>query len=408
MNPAGWKGGQGMRARNRLSAAFVKRAPPGKWCDGAGLWLVVRPDGGRQWVLRLTVHGRRREMGLGGGDVSLAQARDMADRWRAVAVAGRDPVKEREAEARAARREDISLAVLTADAFEARKAELKGDGKAGRWLSPLQVHVLPKLGRTPVTDLDQRDIRDVLAPIWHTRADAARKALNRLSIVLRHAAALGIEVDLQACDKARALLGKSRHEAKHIPALHWREVPAFYASLAEPTPTHLALRLLILTGVRSGPLRFLRLDQIDGDVWTIPGETMKGRKGATADFRVPLAPEALRCIELATPHARGGFLFPGAKPGAVMSDMTLSQHMKRRGMAERPHGFRSSLRDWLAEATDAPHEVAETVLGHVAGSAVVRAYRRSDFLEQRRVLMARWADHVTGGAGKVVQLTAAQ
>lgn len=397
-----------MRARNRLSAAFVKRAPAGKWCDGAGLWLVARPDGGRQWVLRLTVHGRRREMGLGGGDVSLAQARDMADRWRAVAAAGRDPVKEREAEARAARREDISLAVLTADAFEARKAELKGDGKAGRWLSPLETHVLPKLGRTPVSDIDQRDIRDVLAPIWHSKAEAARKALNRLGLVLKHAAALGLEVDLQAPDKARALLGKSRQEKRHIPAVHWRDVPGFYASLAEPTPTHLALRLLILTGVRTAPLRFLRLDQIDGDVWTIPGEAMKGRKGATADFRVPLAPEALRCIELATPHARDGFLFPGAKSGAVMCDMTLSQHMKRRGMDERPHGFRSTLRDWLAEATDAPHEVAETVLGHVAGSAVVRAYRRSDFLEQRRVLAQRWADHVTGGAGKVVQLAVAQ
>jgi integrase len=395
-----------MRARNRLSAAFVKGAPVGKHCDGGGLWLVKRPDGGAQWMLRLTVHGRRREMGLGSlPAVSLARARELAERWRAVAAAGQGPIKQRALEARAARREDISLAVLTADAFASRMAELKDDGKAGRWLSPLQTHVLPKLGKVPVTDLDQRDIRDTLAPIWHVKAEAARKALNRLGIVLRHAAALGIDVDLQAVDKAKALLGKSRHEARHIPALHWREVPAFYQSLAEPTLTHLALRLLILTGVRLAPLRFLRLDQIDGDLWIIPGEAMKGRKGKTADFRVPLAPAALHCIELARPLARDGFLFPSARRG-VISDATMSQLMKRRGMAERPHGFRSSLRDWPAEATDAPHEVAETVLGHLAGSAVVRAYRRSDFLEQRRVLMQRWADHVTGGAGPVVQLAA--
>jgi integrase len=393
-----------MRARNRLSAAFVRKAAPGKYADGAGLWLVKRPDGGHQWVLRVTVHGRRREMGLGGSDVTLAQARDLAERWRAVAAAGRDPVKERQAEARAARREDISLAALTADAFEARKAELKGDGAAGRWLSPLEAHVLPKLGKVPVTDLDQRDIRDALAPIWHTKADTARKALNRLGLVLKHAAALGLNVDLQAPAKARALLGKPRHEPRHIPALPWREVPAFYATLADPSPTHLALRLLILTGVRSGPLRHMRLDQIDGDVWTIPAEAMKGRKGATAAFRVPLSREALRCVELARPFARGGFLFPGAKPGTVISDMTLSQHMRRRGLEARPHGFRSSLRNWLAECTDAPHEVADMVLGHVAGSKVVRAYRRTDFLEQRRVLMERWADFVTGGAGKVVRL----
>lgn len=393
-----------MRAQNRLTAGFLKAPKPGKHCDGAGLWLVVRDDGGAQWVLRVTVHGRRREMGLGGfPSLGLADARKLAERWRNVAAAGRDPVKEREAEVRAARREDITLAILTNDAFEARKAELKGDGTAGRWLSPLTLHVLPKLGKVPVTDLDQRDIRDTLAPLWHTKADTARKALNRLSIVLRHAAALGLDVDLQATEKAKALLGRSRHVAKNIPAMAWAEVPGFYASLEEPTPTHLALRLLILTGVRSNPLRNIRLEQIEGDVWTIPAEAMKGRKGATEAFRVPLSREALRIVELTRPHARNGFLFPNGQKG-VISDMTLSRHMERRGLEARPHGFRTSLRTWLAEATDAPHEVAESVLAHAVDGGVVRAYRRTDFLEQRRVLAERWADHVTGGAGKVVVL----
>jgi len=396
-----------MRARNRLTAGFLKTAPVGKHCDGAGLWLVKRDDGGAQWVLRVTVHGRRREMGLGGfPSLGLAEARKIAQRWRDVAAAGRDPVKEREKEERAARREDISLAVLTADAFEARKAELKGDGTAGRWLSPLTLHVLPKLGRVPVTDLDQRDIRDTLAPIWHTKADTARKAMNRLSIVMRHAAALGLDVDLQATEKAKALLGKTRHVPKNIPAMDWRDVPGFYENLEEPTPTHLALRLLILTGVRSAPLRNIRLEQIEGDVWTVPGEGMKGRKGATEAFRVPLSTEAQRIIDLARPHARNGFLFPNNRQG-VISDMTLSRHMERKGLEARPHGFRTSLRTWLAEATDAPHEVAETMLGHVTDSGVVRAYRRTDYLEQRRALLERWADHVTGGAGQVVRLAGA-
>lgn len=396
-----------MRARNRLSPAFLKKAPPGKYCDGAGLWLVVRDDGGAQWVLRVTVHGRRREMGLGGyPEIGLAKARETADRWRTMAKEGRDPVKEREREERAARREDISLAIITADAFEARKAELKGDGTAGRWLSPLTLHVLPKLGRVPVTDLDQRDIRDTLAPIWHEKADTARKAMNRLSIVMKHAAALGLDVDLQATEKAKALLGKTRHVSKNIPAMDWRDVPNFYASLEEPTLTHLALRLLILTGVRSGPLRNIRLDQIEGDVWTVPAEAMKGRKGATDDFRVPLSDEAQRIIELARPHARNGFLFPNTR-GGVISDMTLSRHMERRGLEARPHGFRTSLRTWLAEATDAPHEVAEAMLAHVVDGGVVRAYRRTDYLEQRTKLADRWADLVTGGAGQVVKLAGA-
>ena len=395
-----------MRAKNRLTAGFLKAPKPGKHCDGAGLWLVVREDGGAQWVLRVTVHGRRREMGLGGYPaLGLAEARKIAQRWRDVTAAGRDPIKERQAEERAARRENISLAVLTADAFEARKAELKGDGTAGRWLSPLTHHVLPKLGKVPVTDIDQRDIRDTLAPLWHKKAETARKALNRLSIVMKHAAALGLDVDLQATEKAKALLGKSRHVAKNIPAMAWVDVPDFYASLEEPTPTHLALRLLILTGVRSSPLRTIRLDQIEGDVWTIPAEAMKGRKGATDAFRVPLSTEAQRVIGWARPHARNGYLFPNTRGGAI-SDMMLSRHMERRGLEARPHGFRSSLRDWLAEATDAPHEVAEAMLAHKVDGGVVRAYRRTDFLEQRRKLAERWADHVTGGAGRVVKLAA--
>ena len=394
-----------MRATNRLSAGFIKTAPVGKYCDGGGLWFIKRKDGGAQWMLRVNVHGRRREMGLGGfPSLGLADARKLSERWRSMAAAGRDPIKERAAEERAARREDITLSIITHDAFESRKAELKGDGKAGRWLTPLTLHVLPKLGKVPVTDLDQRDIRDTLAPIWHTKADTARKAMNRLSIVLRHAAALGLDVDLQATEKAKALLGRTRHVPKNIPAMAWADVPDFYASLEEPTLTHLALRLLMLNpGVRSKPLRYLRLEQIEGDVWTVPEGDMKGQKGKATAYRVPLCQEAKRIIELARPHSRNGYLFPNTR-GGVISDATMSRHMERRGLEARPHGFRTSLRTWLAEATDAPHEVAEAMLAHTADSGVVRAYRRTDFLEQRLALTERWADHLTGGAGQVVKL----
>jgi integrase len=298
------------------------------------------------------------------------------------------------------------LADIALDAFESRKAELKGDGKAGRWFSPLQLHILPKLGKVPVAEIDQRDIRDTLAPIWHVKADTAKKALNRLSICFKHAAALGLDVDLQATEKAAALLGKQRHKVQNVPALHWQDVPAFYASLSDGSITHLALRLLILTGVRSGPLRFMRAAQVQGDIWTIPAEGMKGRKDATADFRVPLSSEALDVLAQAQRLARDGFMFPSIRKG-VISDATMSRLMERREMAERPHGFRSSLRDWIAEATDTPHDIAETVLGHTVGGSVERAYRRTDFIDQRRVLMERWASHVTGQNGKVLQMVKA-
>lgn len=261
------------------------------------------------------VFSRRREMGLGSlSQVSLKQARELADRWRNVASSGKDPIKERTAATRAKARADSSLSMIAKEAFEARKAELKGDGVAGRWFSPLELHVLPKLGKMPIEEVDQRDIKDVLAPIWHTKADTARKALNRIGIVFRHAAAMGLTVDLQATEKAKALLGATRHIVTHIESVAWRDVPSFYASLAEPSITHLALRLLILTaGTRSKPLRYLKVDQIEDAVWKIEGEDMKGRKGKTPDFTVPLSAEALSVIDLARPFVRDGFLFPSVR-----------------------------------------------------------------------------------------------
>lgn len=371
------------RALNRLSAVAVRTAPPGKYADGGGLWLHRRPDGGAQWFLRVTVHGRRREMGLGSlQHVSLKEAREVAEKWRALARRGVDPVKERQRLARVAARNMHSLRDIAQDAFESRKADLKDDGKAGRWFSPLELYVLPKLGGVPVSQIDQQDIRDTLRPIWHTKADTARKAMNRLGICLKHAAALGLDVDLQAPEKAKALLGRQKHRVQHVPALPWRDVPEFYASLADGTITHLALRLLILTGVRSKPLRFIRLDQIDGNVWTVPGDMQKGRRDRTPDLAVPLSTEAMTVIAQARPFAREGFLFPSIRKG-VISDATMARLMERRGMVARPHGFRSSFRDWCAEATETPREVAETALGHVVGGSVERAYRRTDFLEQR-------------------------
>ncbi|MBY2932542.1 tyrosine-type recombinase/integrase [Rhizobium leguminosarum] len=384
------------RELNKLTALSVKNAVPGKHADGGGLWFHKREDGGGQWVLRVTVHGRRREMGLGSAaEVSLKDVRNEAAKWRAVARQNIDPIKERERLKREAARHLHLLEEIAEDAFNSRKAELKGDGTAGRWFTPLKLHVLPKLGKVPVAEVDQIDIRDTLTPIWHKKAETARKALNRLSICFKHAAALGLDVDIQAPEKARALLGQQRHKPSNIPALAWREVPRFYETLADVSVTHLALRLLILTGVRSSPLRFLHESQISGDIWTIPGDAMKGRKDKTPDFRVPLSDEALSIVEQARKLSRDGFLFPSVKRG-VISDMTMGRLMERAKLEARPHGFRSSLRDWIAEATETPHDVAETMLGHTVGGAVERAYRRTDFLEQRRSILAQWAKHVTG------------
>ncbi|WP_375679115.1 MULTISPECIES: tyrosine-type recombinase/integrase [unclassified Bartonella] len=382
---------------NRLNARAVATLGAGKYNDGAGLLLHKRKDGGAQWLYRYTIHGRRREMGLGAlRDVSLKQARELATGWRAVLREGRDPIKEREKQKREAISNLHYLKDIALDTFETRKAELKGDGKNGKWFTPLRLHILPKLGCLPVSEITQTEIRNTLSSIWHTKAVIARTALIRLNLCLKHAAALGVDVDLQAVEKAKALLGKQRHKVTNRPAMDWREVPAFYKTLCEAsTITQLALRLLILTGVRTNPLRHIHKDQIDGDIWTIPAENMKGKRDTTKEFRVPLSTEALDILKQARLLSRNDFFF-SAKGRGPLAEKCMAQYMRDNKLEACPHGFRSSLRDWLAETTDAPYEVAETILSHTVGGQVERSYRRTDYLEQRRVYMDKWAAYVTG------------
>ncbi|AYE84841.1 tyrosine-type recombinase/integrase [Sulfitobacter sp. D7] len=380
-----------MAAKNKLTVMQVKSLPAGKYADGMGLWFHRRKDGGGQWFLRVTIHGQRREMGLGSMDaVGLKEAREAANRWRAIARKGMDPIKERDRLRRKAAREDHSFATIARQTFETKKAELKGDGKAGRWFSPLELHVVPRIGRTPVEEIDQRDIKNALLPIWDSKGETARKALGRIRIVLRHAAAMGLDVDIQAADKARELLGKSRQKSKHVPALPWAEVPSFYETLSDGTTTHLALRLLILTAVRSANVRFLHLSEVEGDTWIIPSEKTK----AGREHRVPLSNAAQNVIATAAETSRDGYLFPSVRRG-VISDATMSRLMERRNLRARPHGFRSSFRTWCAEVTDVPREIAEMALAHSVGTKVELAYRRTDYLERRRALMDQWASFVT-------------
>lgn len=382
------------RLSNRLTAVGLRSLPAGKHLDGNGLYLIKSDLDTGRWMLRYRLFRRRRDMGLGGWPaVGLADARRAAESARLHLSNGEDPIGVRQVKRRA---HIHLLRDVATDCFEARKGDLRDDGAAGRWFSPLEIHVLTKLGSTPITQINQVAIKDVLSSLWRDKPVTATKALERLGIVFKHAAAMGLEVDLQATAKARLLLGKPRHQVQHIPAMHWRDVPDFYASLSETSVTHFALRLLILTGVRSAPLRNIHVDQIDvqNRIWTVPADVMKGRLGSTNDFRVPLSSEAINVINSATSAiSRNGILFPGGD--GVISDMTLSMAMRRRGLEARPHGFRTSLRVWLAEETDASREVAETILAHTVGGKVERAYRRTDFLEQRRKLMERWAEFVT-------------
>ena len=376
---------------NSLNQLKAKNLAEGKYADGQGLWLV-KPERARgKWVLRLVMDGKRREMGLGRWpDVSIAEARDLATEARKKLRAGLDPI---DARAKAKKKKPARLTVKQAveGCFEAKKAELKREGEAGRWMSPLAVHVLPVIGKTAIEDVDQHVLKKVLEPIWHSKADTARKALNRLSLSLKHAAALGLEVDLQATMKVRALLGKQRHVAEHIPSMPYKDAPAFYRWLSEQTAAAaLPLRFIMLTAARTGEVRYARHSYIDGDVLTLPPEVTKTGR----EHKIPLTLEAIAVIQGAKPKDDQDLLFP-SPTGKVLSDATMSRFMEREGLDYRPHGFRATFRTWVEEQTDTPNEVAEAALGHVVEGEVARAYQRSDRLEKRKELYRMWTFYLS-------------
>lgn len=213
-----------------------------------------------------------------------------------------------------------------------------------------------------------------------------------MNLTLKHAAALGLDVDMQAVLKARALLGKQRHEVRHIPSIPYMEAPAFYQWLTTRDFTSsLALRFLMLTVARTSEIRFARFAEINDDVWLLDGKrTRTGR-----EHRIPLSIEALKVVRLAEEQSMNDLLFPtsGGKP---LSDAAMSRFMQREGYEARPHGFRATFRTWVEENTEASFEVKETALGHKVDGETVRAYQRSDHLAKRALLLEQWAQFLTG------------
>lgn len=382
-----------MAKKHELSAMALRKYAKGKYCDGGGLWLIKTDLASGYWVLRYSHGGRRREMGLGSiTSVSLKAAREAAEKWKGLAVQGLDPVAVREADKRAASRTRPLLGEVAKACFEARKGHLKRDGEAGRWFSPLELHVLPKIGGKLIEDITRDDVKLALEPIWNVKAETARKAANRLQLVMKHGAAMGLDIDLLAVEQARALLGAQRNTRQHIPAMPWSDVPAFFASLEDGGVTALCLQFMILTACRSGEARMARWHELDlmNSIWVIPADRMKNGRM----HRVPLSDAALLVLETVKPLTRDGLVFPSPRAGCI-SDMATGMLMRRRGLQFRPHGFRSSFRDWCAEETDAPREVAEMCLAHHIGSNAELAYRRTDYLDRRKRLMDGWALHVT-------------
>lgn len=391
-----------------LTAMGIKKAPDGKHEDGSGLRLVKRGDRGK-WVYRYSLFGKRKEMGLGAWpEVTLAEARKSRDQWAAEVRNRRDPVSIRQAQHEAAlldaQRIDPTFAQTVTVVFNARKATLRGDGTRGRWRSPLDNHIIPKIGDKPIAQITTRDVQDALAPIWHTKPSVAEKAYQRTRLVFAKAKLMGHDCDPFTVEAAKEVLGAVEYIPTPIPATPWQEIPDLYAQLRETqSDVTQCLRWIILTAVRSDAARGARLPEIEDGIWTVPAERIKGIRGKVEDFRVPLTGE-LQTIVDEQAQIHSGLMFTGPRGSAVTS-RGLEKHLDRIGERGRPHGFRTSFRTWVQDTDACSFEVAETILGHAINTKVQRAYARSDLLDRRRMVMEAWARFVTGeNSATVTQL----
>ncbi|HET8701444.1 MAG TPA: integrase arm-type DNA-binding domain-containing protein [Nitrococcus sp.] len=407
------------RARE-LSALEVRRlTTPGLHAVGGvvGLQLRISDTNARYWVLRTTIAGRRRDIGIGPyPEVTLAQARVSAAEARAKARAGIDPVAER----RAAR--DALLAAqgasLTFDeaakkCIAAKRREFRNPKHAAQWSSTLDAYASPVIGKLPVAAVELAHIVTILEPIWTTKTETATRLRGRIEAVLAWATVSGYrsgENPARWKGHLDAVLPKPRKVAKvrHHKALPWQEIGRFVRELrSREGLAARALEFLILTATRSGEVRGATWDEISlaQRLWTIPAHRIK----AGREHRVPLSDAAVALLEALPRFVGSKYVFPAARGGAL-SDMSLSAVMKRMSTDAVPHGFRSTFRDWCSETTAYPRDVAEMALAHAIPDKVEAAYRRGDLMAKRIQLMKEWARFCSTvqPVGEVVSITRAR
>lgn len=372
-----------------LTAQRVKSlAEAGRYPDGGGLMLVVGTGGAKSWILRVQADGRRRDIGLGSAKaVSLAGARQAADEIRRKLAQGIDPVAER-------KQEKVVIPTFKEAAVlvhEEHKASWKNGKHQAQWLSTLKSYAYPTLGDLLVSQIEGPIIRDVLAKIWLTKPETARRVRQRIGTVLDWAYAKGYRASEAPMRSLSKGLPRQPKKDGHFAAMSFAEVPSFLQTLrTRESMGRLALEALILTAARSGEIRMAKWPELDlkAGLWSIPAERMKmGRPHI-----VPLSPQAVdvfkRAAKLRIPAT--DLVFYGTKAKKPLSDMTLLKILRDMEAGVTVHGFRSAFRDWVAEETNYPGEVAEAALAHAIPNKVEAAYRRTDFLEKRRALMSDW------------------
>ena len=406
------------RATRRLSARKVETIrKPGYHADGEGLYLVVDKSGARRWAFIYHTHGKRREMGL--GRMGLKEARETADEVRRQIRKGIDPIT--------ARRHDRSNAA-SIPTFEAIAAEVIADAQEKstndkvryQWELLLGPRYCNSLLQKPINQITTLDIEQVLRPVWRSKPETGRKLLVRLRRVFdyarvhlrdRHGIVMPSNPAAWQDLRDRGFERISKLTRGRQAALDYQQAPIFFAALRQRQGIAArALEVTLLTGLRTGEVIGARWTEIDleGKTWVIPPERLKDRKTRTEPHRVPLSPQVVAILK--TLPRLGEFVFPGLKPGKPLSNMAMLSVLKdmncdesgeprwtdpKSGRSITPHGLRATFRTW-GEDVGFPRDLLEESLGHQIGTAVERAYRRTDSFDRRRAIMQAWADFCSG------------
>lgn len=389
-------------AAGKLTALKVKALTvPGVYGIGDGLYLQVTGTAGRSWLFRYKRGGKTRWTGLGAcRDVSLAEAREAATAARRIVRQGSDPIDAKRAErAAVAARAGLNTFAEVAEAFiVSQEASWRNAKHRQQWRNTLATYVYPVIGKKGVAVIGTADVTRVLEPILIAKPETAARVRGRIESILAYATAKQWRTGDNPAERRYLALPK-RNKSKgvvHHAALEWADMGAFMAALREQRGIGArALEWTILTAARSGETRGATWGEVDmsAGVWTVPEERMKAGKL----HRIPLSDAAMDVLRAMKPlrEARGAdtaAIFPGARPGSPLSDMSLTAVLRRMERGDlTAHGFRSTFRDWCAEATNYPRELAEAALAHTLRDKVEAAYQRGDLLDKRRKLMDEWA-----------------
>ena len=406
------------RPLNRLTALKVTRTKqPGMYADGGGLYLRVAEGGSKQWIFRYVTDGHMRDMGIGPfHTLTLAQARERATAARVLRLDGIDPIdhkRAQRAELLAAAAKAMTFRQCAEDFLREHEAKWTNATHRQQWRATLKNYVYPIIGNLPVAMIDTPLVLKVIKPLWTRTPKTASRVRGRIETVLGWATVH----HYRSGDNPARWNGLLEHalpaigKAKHHAALPYAQVGDFMAKLRQDTGVMArCLEFITLTAARLGEAAEATWAEVDltARTWTIPAGRMKGGR----EHKVPLSNAAVALLGAMRAIRQSDYVFPGYKAGRPIGGNAIGVLAKRVSGADiTVHGLRSTFRDWAAERTNFPREVAEMALAHAIPDAVEAAYRRGDLFDKRRKLMDAWAAYcakVETDPGKVVALARAR